>query len=304
MGKNVLGLISKQAKGSYASFYEKEAYHFYDEVIYIDPHNVQYIIRRGGNQPEIICNGMTLNELSMVYILSPPAGTWKLTILLIKYLIAAGCPISDSFEMFRRDGIGKAYETLLSQKKCGTTSYIVSSHQSGKDMIQKLSRVDFPLILKPVYGHHGLGLQKADNAKTAIRYLKKHFSKTKNFLILEKYIPYTKEWRIYVVDGHILGSYGKSPAPGSFIANLHQGATTKQAGSMEDIYSFIKSNLPVQCKEGIYGLDVGLSPDDEIHVIETNRCPGWTGLKGTGINFPYEANRILFNRARNLKKDK
>jgi hypothetical protein len=302
MTQNVLGIISQRGKDSYASYYEREAYDFYDEVLFIDPREVEYTVRRGCEMPEIIYDGRSLNNLSMVYVLSPPPGTWKLTILLVKYLIATGCPISDSFDMFRRDGIGKAYESLASQKYVGTTCYLATSISSGTKIIDKLKPEDFPLVTKPVYGHHGKGIAKVDNAQDAKKYLQQHFQKSKDFLIMEKFITYTKEWRVYVVDGTIIGSYGKSAPPGSFIANLHQGAQTRPAEPMDDVYAFIASHLPEQCRTGIYGLDVGLSSIGEIHIIETNRCPGWKGLRGTGINFPYEANRILYKRARKFTK--
>lgn len=301
MLKNVLGIISRQGKDSYASYYEREAADFYDEVLYIDPRGVEYTVRRGGDAPEIIYDGRRLNDLSMVYVLSPQPGTWKLTILLVKFLLAAGCPVSDTFEMFRRDGIGKAYEALASQKKVGTTCYIATSMISATRIIDKLQAHDFPLVCKPVYGHHGKGITKVDSAGDARHHLQQHFKKSQDFLILEKFITYTKEWRVYVVDGSIVGSYGKSAPPGGFIANLHQGAKPTPSEAMDDVYKFIESHLPEQCAQGIYGLDVGLSAGGDIHVIETNRCPGWKGLRGTGINFPYEANRILFNRARKFR---
>lgn len=300
--KNVLGIISNKGEGSYASFYERESYDFYDEVLYLDPRNVEYTIRREDEMPELVCDGRKLINLSMVYVLSPPVGTWKLTTLLVKYLMATGCPISDSFDMFRRDGIGKAYEALSAQKHVGTTCYITSSLASGTKLVENLNAEDFPLVTKPVYGQHGKGITKVDNAQNAIQYLQQHFKKSKDFLILEKFISYTKEWRIYVVDGIIVGSYGKSASSGSFIANLHQGAQIHPSESMDDVYEFIKGHLPEQCTTGIYGLDVGLSSTGDIHLIETNRCPGWRGLKGTGINFPYEANKILFRRARKFSK--
>lgn len=301
--KNILGIISSQKEKSYASFYEREATEFYDEILYIDPKRVEYTVRRGENTPEIVYDGYILNNLSMVYVLSPPLGTWNHTILLVKYLLAAGCPISDTFEMLRRDGIGKAYEALASQKNVGTTCYIATSLAAGTSIIEKLAEDSYPLVTKPTYGHHGKGIYKIDNAQEALHHLQQHFIDSKDFLILEKFIIYTKEWRVYVVDGNIIGSYGKSASPGSFIANLHQGAQTKPSEPMDEIYEFIRAHLPSECRQGIYGLDVGLSSNGEIHVIETNRCPGWKGLQSSKINFPYEANKILFKRARQYKQE-
>ena len=183
--KNVLGLISNEGKGSYASYYEREAVDFYDEIIYLDPRKIEYTIRRGENKPELKCNGRDLNNLSMAYVLSPPKGTWTLTILLFKYLMATGCPISDSFEMFRRDGIGKAYEALSSQQYCGTTCYIATSFFAGRKLVENLHADDFPLVTKPVYGQHGKGIKKVDTPQEAVQYLKKHFNRTKDFLLLE-----------------------------------------------------------------------------------------------------------------------
>ena len=73
----------------------------------------------------------------------------------------------------------------------------------------------------------------------------------------------------------------------------------KKAENMEEVYLFLEKNIPGYCDYGIYGIDIARSMKGDLHIIEINRTPGIENvLDVTGTDFLYEANRILFKRAR------
>lgn len=300
MKKNVLGIISK-TKPTRSGTYYSEAFSFYDEVIYIDPMKVSYIFEKG-QVPLIELEGRKLNDLSMVYLFSHKTGTRRHVILLVRALMLCGCPISDNFERYLRDDIGKGYETL---KKVGTEgdipSYIFCSYSIAKSFFEKCDKEVFPVISKPIFGNTGKGIKKLENRKEVLSYLKRYFARSKNFLTFEAYINFEKEWRVYVVDGQVVCSYERVRYQGKVASNLHQGGVARQTSPefVETLNRFVLDNLVDAYKQGIYGVDVGMSDHGDLYIIETNRCPGWRGVEMTSdINFPYEVNRILFQRAR------
>lgn len=300
MKKNVLGIISKKTPRGPDTYY-REALKFYDEVFYIDPSEVNYTIERG-QLPLIEFKGRMLNDLSMVYLISHRTGTRRHVILLVRALMLCGCPISDNFERYLRDDIGKGYETL---KKIGTKgdipSYMVCSYSAAKSFFEKFDPVLFPIISKPIFGNIGRGIRKFDNKEQVLRYLKRFFAESNNFMTFEAYIDFVKEWRAYVVDGQIVYTYERVRQDEKVASNLHQGGAARKTSTefVQRLESFVLDNLIDEYKEGVYGVDVGMSNEGVMYIIETNRRPGWKGVNLiSDINFPYEVNRILFQRAR------
>ncbi len=296
MKKNVLGIISNGK-----TRYHTEALYFYDEVIHINPLKVNYIYSRDSTQPRILYKNIILNNISMLYILTMPPHTRKSVTLLLSALKSIGCPISDHYGRFTEDGMGKGYELSLMQSTCtNTTSLVINSFAVAKDILFASDvRHLYPLVTKPIHGSKGNGVSILNSPELAISWLEKYFTKSNNFIILEQYISFIKEWRVYIVDKYIICSYLKVPKKGNFVANLNHGGKMMKSENMELIYEYILDNLPTVYNFGIYGVDIGLSKDNDLHIIEVNRCPGVIGVEEiTGVNFQYEANEILFKRAR------
>ena len=296
MKKNVLGIISNGHTG-----YHVEALKFYDDVIHIDPLKINYIYSREKTEPDILYFDKKLNDLSMLYILTMPPHTKKSVSLLLRALMSTGCPISDSFSRFTEDNMGKGYELSLMQSTyTNTTSLVINSFEEGRKLLSSsLIQPLFPLVTKPIHGSKGNGIHLLKDYSSAEQWLKKYFRQSNNFIILEQFIEFIKEWRVYIVDRHIVASYLKVKKPGEFIANLGYGGGMAKAENMEKVYEFILMNLPSVYDFGIYGVDIALSKQNALHIIEVNRCPGLIGVQAlTGVNVQYEANKILFKRAR------
>ena len=303
MKKNVLGIIHELSPTGPDTYYD-EALKFYDEVIFIDPGKVNYTFGKG-QLPQIEYEGRVLNDLSMLYLFSHRKGTRRQVILLVRALMLCGCPISDNFERYLRDDIGKGYETL---KKVNTEgdipSYMVCSYSSARSLFDKLGPGIFPIVSKPIFGAIGRGITKFDNKEQVLQYLEKYFAKNLNFMMFEAFITFVKEWRAYIVDGQIIHTYERVREGKKITANLHQGGEAKKTSPEYEnkLKTFLLKNLGTEYREGIYGVDVGLSDKGTLYIIETNRRPGWRGVNMTSdINFPYEVNRILFKRARKFR---
>ncbi len=296
--KNTLGIVRNKWSANEKGYYFS-ALGFYDEVIYIDPKEVTYTYERDGSIPIISYNGFVLNNLSMLYTF----GYQRAMLLLVQSLMLCGCPISDTYETLSRNGIGKVGERITAFKNnCGTTSYIFGSYSSGKRFFKTFSKEKFPLVSKPIFGNKGKGIEKLEDKQDALKYLQSYFSHTNDFIVLESFMNYVKEWRVYLIDGEIIFSYEKSKPEGSFLANLHQSAKSVPTSSNDKdmINHFVLHNISDVYQTGIYGVDVALTDKGTLHIIEINRTPGWKGVHdiSSDIIFPIEVHRRLRKRAR------
>lgn len=142
----------------------------------------------------------------------------------------------------------------------------------------------FPLVIKPVMGRHGEGVEIIEN-KTELEHA---LTKAGKVLILQHYIPILSEYRIFIVKGQSLGVVMKIPQEGKMVANYAQGA------------SFMPAELPISIvneairisleqKMDIAGVDIAQSRDGKFYLFEVNRCPEFRAFsKASGMNVARE----------------
>lgn len=311
--KNRLGIYTNvrvtpdQAKkpGTYAG----EALHFYDEVIFIDMDKLAFVFPRGAKAPAVYHDGEDISDLSMLYIFgSISAAFTRRVMLLIRSLMQNNCPVSDSLDRLTRHGLGKLYETLRAQGiGTGIDAFVTTSYESLERFLSKSENGVF--VVKPVVGSMGRGIRKFESKNDLLNYAERYFDRQRESLKLptlfvEKFIDFANEWRVYVVDGEFVCSYEKIRPENSFIANLHQGGRIVKTNPDDEpaLRVFVSKQIFDDLQIGIYGMDIGRGVDGNFYLIEANRGPGWKlVLETTGINFPYEANRIFFKRARKYR---
>ena len=221
MNKTVAGIV--RGVWSYnESRYYIEALNYYDEVVYINPHRVTYHLDRGTRSVHINYNGCPLNDLSMLYTF----GYANETLLLVKFLQIVGCPTSDPYHLISRDGLGKVNDLAsFIQSGLGTTAHVLPSIDAATTYLQQLSTESYPLIRKPVTGNKGRGIKRLENLEEALEACKAHFRRSSNVLLLEKFMNYRNEYRVYVVDGNPIAAYERRKREGSVVSNLHQGGS-------------------------------------------------------------------------------
>jgi|GEM_PF-1271463 hypothetical protein len=297
MNKTVAGIVRQKWSPIESRFYF-ESLNFYDEVIYIDPRQVTYILDREKNKINILLNGVSLNHLSMLYTFGY-AGT---TLLLAKYLGMCGCPTSDPYNMISRDSLGKLTDLLtLHNAGVGTSAHILPSLDAATRYIDGLDQEIYPLIRKPVAGNRGRGIRKLENREEAIKACHKHFAKSEDVLLLEKYMNFQNEYRVYFIDGTPIEAYERVKVEGRVASNIYQGGSilTVDPDVKQRLFDHVSACVLDNFKTGIYGLDLGVTDTGSMHVIEVNRTPGFGGLKRLKLtNFPRRAHEIIRRRAR------
>lgn len=297
MQKSIVGIVRGVWSFNESEYY-LEALDYYDEVLYIDPYEVTYCFERENNRTSIEYQGRLLNELSMLYTF----GQADATVLLAKSLLSCGVPTSDPLEALVRDGMGKISDSLnIFAAGTGTTCHILTSRAMAEAYLGSLDDSHYPLLNKPAYGNQGKGILALNNRLEAIAFCQTHFGKSDQFLLLEKLMNYSQEWRIYVVDGAVVEAYEKVKQGGKIVANLHQGAKPRSvdAETKQLLFGHIREHLPERYKTGIYGVDLARTDTGQFHIIEINRTPGSRGLKLLGqMNFPNHVHKIMHARSR------
>lgn len=297
MGRAIAG-ITRGVWSFNESVYYNEALKFYDEVMYIDPLHVTYKLDRDSQSVSVYHEGYLLNDISMLYVF----GYKTETLLLVKALQYCGCPTSDPYHLISRESLGKLSDLLgLVRSGAGTTAHILPSVDAAIPYLEALDDDAYPLLRKPIAGNKGRGIRKLQNREEAIKACTSHFRRSENVLLLERFMDYQHEYRVYVVDGLPVESYEKLKKEGSVVSNLHQGGSVVavETGLKQRLFDYVTERLQDKLQTGIYGLDLAITGTGEIHIIEVNRTPGFNGLARLGlVNLPRYAHQVIYKRSR------
>lgn len=137
----------------------------------------------------------------------------------------------------------------------------------------------FPVLLKPVHGRHGEGVEIAKDPAE----LRRCLADANKAMMLQPFLNIESEYRVFVVGCQALGVIRKIPAKGSAIANYAAGAT------------FVPDSLdPKIVKEAVricgeQGIDIGgvdlAKAGGVFYLLEVNRCPEFRAFTAaTGID--------------------
>ncbi len=287
----------RKTEHKYENQYYFQAKNVFDVVFFIRPKLVTYHFNPKKNSIDIFHNGLKLNNISMLHVNSFPKGSKAETLFLIKVLASQGCPIINQI----KDEIGKRQDLFdLFSMQDGISCFVISSIEAGEILLKSLPNAQYPLVSKPVFGQQGRGISKLDNLSNALTYCRQHFLQSKEALILEEFMNYTREWRVYVVDGNILFTYERVKKFDRLVSNLSKGSQPVSTCNFykPKISDFVKSRIPNKYKLGIYGVDIALTAENTFNILEINSRPGWKGARMLNFNFPYEAYKTLIKRAR------
>ncbi len=121
------------------------------------------------------------------------------------------------------------------------------------------------VVLKPLDDCSGRGIQllraTPDGAhnRAAVDYLQRQGA-SPGFVLAQKFLPGVGagDKRVYVVDGEVVGLVNRIPAPGGFLANIHQGARCEATTLDEREQMIIETIRPFLQREGIFLAGVDL----------------------------------------------
>lgn len=152
---------------------------------------------------------------------------------------------------------------------------------SAEILAEKLLKYDSKVVVKPIDGARGVGVQVAESDSINIQ-------KVKYPCILQEYLDSSNgipgitkgfhDLRVIVAGGEIIYSYVRIPKQGTFISNVHQGgelAVVDIASLSETCIEFVKSvdKRLSKYNERLYAIDMILTPSG-YRLVELNSQPG------------------------------
>lgn len=303
-----LGIIYHSSLEDERSGFVEHSRKIYDEVIIIYPQKVVYEYQRESTEPLIWMEGISLNNLSMVYFLEYEGCTNQQVFLLLSNLEKEGCPLSTSVQRFANcysgvaDNIGKCHELLQTEDSgTRTISYVIPDEHSIDQILERAQHnQDFPLIYKPINGLGGRGIIKLNSIEQARNHIAGKFKSGAQIVLLERFMMFAREWRVYIADGQTLCAYEKTGLPNKITRNLSRGGSMHPVGSdFAQVQAFVDLALPADCQLGLYGVDIGLTKRGQYHLIEINTIFLYRHVfEVTRVDLPLVAVNALFKRAR------
>ena len=143
---------------------------------------------------------------------------------------------------------------------------------------------DYPFILKPFYGTHGIGVMLLDTP-TSLNSAVETMCELHRDYIIQSFIAEAAgvDIRILVVGGNVIAAMKRSAVPGEFRANIHQGANG-EAITLTDQYNRIATDAAAALELDIAGVDLLQTKNGPV-ILEVNPSPGFEELQSvTGID--------------------
>lgn len=138
----------------------------------------------------------------------------------------------------------------------------------------------FPKIIKLKSGTHGLGVIKADDAKS-MESMMEAFYGLKQKVLIQEFIEESKgeDIRIFVVGREVVASMKRSAQEGEFRSNLHRGGTSSVAEITEEERTVALEAVKILGLH-VAGVDMLRSKKGPL-VLEVNASPGLEGIENT-----------------------
>ena len=157
------------------------------------------------------------------------------------------------------------------------TSILISQDNfQDVDYLIEDAGLKFPIVLKPVYGGYGNGVLKLEKREDLKDLLREHYRKKSDDLILQEYIPYKHDLRVFVIGDRVVSAMERIPK-NDWRANCSLGAETRRYYIDRDI-----EDLVLKCvkKVGahIVGVDVLIGREGDPYILEMNITPQFRSI--------------------------
>lgn len=151
--------------------------------------------------------------------------------------------------------------------------------QRADDALEAFARLGGDVVVKPVFGAEGRGMQRISDRELAWRTFRV-LEHTGQLIYQQQFIPHPGyDFRVLVVGGHILAAMRRLAA-NDWRTNIAQGGVPLRAElSSRESELALAAAAAVGCP--VAGVDLLPGPGGELHVIEVNAVPGWRALAST-----------------------
>ena len=164
--------------------------------------------------------------------------------------------------------------------------------QRAEDAQLAFERLGGDVVIKPVFGSEGRGMQRISDRELAWRTFRV-LEQTGQLIYQQRFVRHPGyDYRVFVIGGEVRAAMKRTSA-GDWRTNVAQGGTTERAELSDNAVSLaLRAAEAVGCP--VAGVDLLPGPDGELYVIEVNAVPGWRALAATcGIDVAVEVVRYL-----------
>jgi ribosomal protein S6--L-glutamate ligase len=151
--------------------------------------------------------------------------------------------------------------------------------QRADDALAAFDRLGRDVVIKPVFGAEGRGMQRISDRELAWRTFRV-LEQTGQLIYQQMFIPHPGyDFRALVVAGVVKAAMQRNAA-NDWRTNVAQGGTTKCVElSSKEAELAVRAAEAVGCP--VAGVDLLPGPNGALYVIEVNAVPGWRALAPT-----------------------
>jgi RimK family alpha-L-glutamate ligase len=163
--------------------------------------------------------------------------------------------------------------------------------QRADDAFEAFARLGGDVVIKPVFGAEGRGMQRISDRELAWRTFRV-LEQTGQLIYQQKFIAHPgHDLRVFVMGGKVRAAMRRIGT--EWRTNVAQGGRTERVELTDDAVSLAtRAAEVVGCP--IAGVDLLPGPRGELYVIEVNAVPGWKALAATcGIDIAAELVRFV-----------
>jgi ribosomal protein S6--L-glutamate ligase len=164
--------------------------------------------------------------------------------------------------------------------------------QRADDAFAAFGRLGGDVVVKPVFGAEGRGMQRVSDRELAWRTFRV-LEQTGQLIYQQRFVKHPGyDLRAFVVGGAVRAAMRRS-AGNDWRTNVAQGGTAGPAELSDAVVSLaLRAADAVGCP--VAGVDLLPGPDGELYVIEVNAVPGWKALAPTcGVDVATEVVRFV-----------
>ncbi len=221
----------------------------------------------------IYINNLKLNDLDLFF--SYNAGEQTVYQMYLYETLNKAIPMINSYDSFSITEDKFKTSFLLSQNGVASSEFYLC-HRDEKEKIKDIFNKWGKMVFKPVDGWGGVGMVLIDSADKFDLILPFLNQSDFRFFYVEKFLDYDgSDYRVDVVDGEIIGCYGRQARDGDWRTNITSGGSVIKRELNDDIAKVALDAVRITGLE-IAGVDIIYDRSrEEYIVLEVNGIPAF-----------------------------
>lgn len=238
-----------------------------------------------------VCRDVVMEELDLFY--SYNAGEQTPYQLYLYQALNEFIPIINNFESFSLTEDKFRTSHLLNQHGVPTPDYCLLHRYDTDGLKQALRKWGGRVVYKPTSGWGGMGLVKIEG-ESALDMLLPFIQQTDlRYFYIERFINYDNtDYRVDIVDGQLVGCYGRRAPKGDWKTNITSGGEVFPREPDDEVIYLAKKAAAVTGLE-IAGVDLIYDREHEKYVVlEVNGIPAFATPEQEKLGINFNARKI------------